>query len=92
MILSFFVKQNGNCELRSVECAVVPEELVALQTELTGAGFELSDSSEYTAQLLNGAKSGMCEQADLDAANAKIAELEGAAEQGKLSEEKDAAT
>ena len=77
MELSFFVKKDGNCEMFAVECAVLPDEIVAKQSELTAAGYELSSAAEYEAQLLNGAKAGMVPQADLDAAMAKINELAG---------------
>lgn len=79
MKLYLFVERSGNHELHEVEVeqANLPPEFVAKQTELTNAGYNLSDSSAYTAQLLNGAKAGMVEQSELDAANAKIAELEG---------------
>lgn len=76
MMLYLFVESNGNHELRGVEVAELPPEVVAKQTELTNDGYNLSDSSKYTEQLLNGAKNGMVPEADLSVANAKIAELE----------------
>ncbi len=56
MMAYLFVKRGGNCELHGVECAEFPPELLKLQTELSQAGYEPATSSEYEAQLLEGAK------------------------------------
>lgn len=82
MMLYFFVKKEGNAELHGVEVEQdkLPEAFVAKQTELSQAGYELSDSAEYTSQIIRGGQAGMVPQADLDAANAKIAELEKTSE------------
>lgn len=77
MMLYFFVKRGENCEMHGVDCAEIPQEVQSMSTELQNAGAVSIESSEYEAQLLNGAKAGMVAQSELDAANAKIAELEG---------------
>lgn len=61
MMLYLFVQRNGNHECHGVEIPQdeLPDIFVGFQTMLTQAGYGLSSSSEYTAQLLNGAKSGM---------------------------------
>lgn len=76
MLVYLFVKKGDNHELHGIEMNELPQEFVAEQTKLTNAGYVLSNSSDYEFQLLNGAKAGMVEQAKLDEANAKIAELE----------------
>lgn len=55
MELYLFAKKNGNCQLFGADCAVLPQEIIDKQTELTTAGYELSDPAEYEAQVIQGA-------------------------------------
>ena len=83
MFLYFFVEKDGNHELHGAECAEVPAEIVAKQTELTNAAYNLSDAAKYEAQVIHGATAGWVLQSDLDAANERIAELEKQLEASK---------
>ncbi len=83
MMAYLFVKRGENCEIHGAECAELPAELVAKQTELSAAGYELSSPEEYAAQLLGASTNGMVGQAELDACAAKLAVAEAKLEKLK---------
>lgn len=72
MMVFLFVKRGENEEIHGVDIPAdqLPADLVAKQTELTNAGYVLSEPAEYVAQVIDGSKAPEPVPAEVPAAEA----------------------